>query len=423
MASLSKSQTGHYTVQFSDKHGARKTVRLGKIPKRTADDIRTRVTSIVSARKTNTELSEIALKWLSEVGDQLHEKLVRVGLVDARSDKTLGGYIDRYTARQLASPVIKTSTVNASAPHFKSLRAFFGDSRRLQSITRGDAKRWRESITEGHARNTVRKYTASAKKLFTAAIDDEIIASNPFGRLKSTMVKTRKRHYFITHSEAAAVLAHCPTLEWRLIFALARYGGLRCPSEILRLRWGDILWDKGKFIVRATKTEHHVGGGVRVVPIFPELEPLFSEAFHLAPSGTEYVIGLTRDPKKNFRKPLCQIIERAGLKPWPKPFQNLRSTRETELEAEFGLKLATAWIGNSERVAKDSYLQTTDEEYERGANWESAAKSAVAHPDTQSQQDASSNVAPENVGACYSVHPVDTCTVGDTGFEPVTSAV
>jgi hypothetical protein len=30
-----------------------------------------------------------------------------------------------------------------------------------------------------------------------------------------------------------------------------------------------------------------------------------------------------------------RIIKRAGLKPWPKLFQNLRSTRETELAEDF----------------------------------------------------------------------------------------
>ena len=32
-----------------------------------------------------------------------------------------------------------------------------------------------------------------------------------------------------------------------------------------------------------------------------------------------------------------RIIRRAGLTPWPKPFQNLRSTRETELAETYPL--------------------------------------------------------------------------------------
>jgi hypothetical protein len=38
-----------------------------------------------------------------------------------------------------------------------------------------------------------------------------------------------------------------------------------------------------------------------------------------------------RDTNINLRAQLCRVIDRAGLEPWPKLFQNLRSTRETAL--------------------------------------------------------------------------------------------
>ena len=38
-----------------------------------------------------------------------------------------------------------------------------------------------------------------------------------------------------------AVLAACPNPEWRVIVALGGYGGLRCPSETLTLKWADTL--------------------------------------------------------------------------------------------------------------------------------------------------------------------------------------
>ena len=49
--------------------------------------------------------------------------------------------------------------------------------------------------------------------------------------------------------------------------------------------------------------------------------------------------------------------------PWPKLFQNLRSARETELTERFPLHVVTAWIGNSELVARRHYLQVTDEHF------------------------------------------------------------
>jgi len=38
-----------------------------------------------------------------------------------------------------------------------------------------------------------------------------------------------------------------------------------------------------------------------------------------------------RSPNQNLRTTFEKIVTRAGLVLWPKPFQNLRSTRETEL--------------------------------------------------------------------------------------------
>ncbi len=39
-----------------------------------------------------------------------------------------------------------------------------------------------------------------------------------------------EKFYFITDDEAQKVMDACPNAEWRLLFALSRWGGLRCPS-------------------------------------------------------------------------------------------------------------------------------------------------------------------------------------------------
>ena len=46
-----------------------------------------------------------------------------------------------------------------------------------------------------------------------------------------------------------------------------------------------------------------------------------------------------------------------GREPWPKLFQNMRASRETELTAEYPLNVVCAWIGNSPAVAQTHYLQ------------------------------------------------------------------
>ncbi|MGD1043152.1 MAG: tyrosine-type recombinase/integrase [Sedimentisphaerales bacterium] len=97
------------------------------------------------------------------------------------------------------------------------------------------------------------------------------------------------------------------------------------------LTWRDIDWDKGRMLVRSPKTAHHVGHESRLVPLFPELLPYLREVFEQAEPGTEYVITRYRKHNCNLRTQFERIIAKAGLKSWPKLFQNLRSTRETEL--------------------------------------------------------------------------------------------
>jgi integrase len=87
------------------------------------------------------------------------------------------------------------------------------------------------------------------------------------------------RKHFVSWETAQRVLDACPDAEWRLIVALCRYAGIRCPSELLPLQWAEVDWERGRYLVHSPKTEHHEGGAERWVPIFPELRPYLEEAF------------------------------------------------------------------------------------------------------------------------------------------------
>lgn len=117
--------------------------------------------------------------------------------------------------------------------------------------------------------------------------------------------------------------------------------------------------------VNSPKTEHNEGGESRIVPIFPELRPFLTEAFERAEPGNEYVITRYRAKNANLRTQFERIIKRAGAEPWPKLFQNLRASRETELTAEYPLHVVCQWIGNSPAVAHAHYLQVTEADFQR----------------------------------------------------------
>lgn len=116
--------------------------------------------------------------------------------------------------------------------------------------------------------------------------------------------------------------------------------------------------------VHPPKTAHHEGKELRVIPLFAELREYLEDARELAgdiaDDPTAPVISRYRSANSNLRTQLQRIIKRASVKPWPKLFQNLRATRETELAETYPLHVVCAWIGNSPKVAADSYLQITD---------------------------------------------------------------
>src|SRR5262249_23094079 len=126
--------------------------------------------------------------------------------------------------------------------------------------------------------------------------------------------------------------------------------------EHLALEWSDVRWDLNRIRINSPKT------GERWIPLFPELKTLLQEAWDAAPEGERYVISRYRTPDVNWRPQFLRILQQAGLKPWERLFQNLRSSRQTELVNEgHPIHAVCAWIGNSVKIAADHYLQVRDE--------------------------------------------------------------
>lgn len=74
--------------------------------------------------------------------------------------------------------------------------------------------------------------------------------------------------------------------------------------------------------------------------------------FDATSDGTKFEIHRYRDRNANLRTQLVKIIKRAGLKPSPKLFHNLRASRQTELAEHYPSHVVCEWIGNSKAVAQ-----------------------------------------------------------------------
>ena len=133
----------------------------------------------------------------------------------------------------------------------------------------------------------------------------------------------------------------------------------------------------------------------------------------------------------NLRTQLLRIIKKAGLKYWPKLFQNLHSSRKTELSERRPEHVVCAWIGNSKAVARKHYLQIAEGHFERAAG--------IVNNNNEGKEKAAQNPTQQNAESCCTAshtvgEPVKFSTkrdiaiqcegvVGGTGLEPVTPCV
>lgn len=337
-----------------------------------AEFIQAKIEAIIAAKRSQRSVDPETADWIAKLESKLAIRLADLGLISPRKNSadqlrsTVIGFVDDYTTKRTD---VKQSTQLNYGKSRKYLLEYFGAERQLESVTQLDAEQFRAWLLKsGLQENTARSLCKCAKLFFGAAVKGELIPKNPFLGIKTQLVVRTDRMQFVTLEETQRLIDAAPDADWRSIIALARYGGLRSPSETFNLRWTDINWEKGELLVRSPKTEHHAGKESRRVPLFPELERVLIEASELAPDGAEFVVSRYRDVGKNIQKPFIAIIQRAGLTPWKKLFQNLRSSRETELSHLFPIQVVVQWMGNSQPVALRNYLQVRDEDFQRAAS-------------------------------------------------------
>ena len=367
MASIGIDNGGRKRVLFVAPDGRRKTIRLGKVSKRIAETAKCHIEGLLSAKIAGHSPDSETGNWLASTGDVLYDRLVKAGLTLPRKtldQVTIAHFIEEYLASRtdIAEQTLKNMRVSMNR-----LRSFFGDDREMSSIIEGDADDYRQWLVNGkYAPATISKEIIFARQIFKSAARKQVIRSNPFADVKAGKQTNTSRIHFIDRETIQAVLEACPNTHWQLVFAFARYGGVRIPSEIKFLKWTDVNWERNRITITVPKKAHIDGHQTRVIPIFPELRSLLDRAFEEAAVGEEYVVPLAQQTG-NLRTHALRIIRKAGVKVWPKPFQNLRASRENELMQQYPAHHVLAWIGHTAAVAQDHYLKVTDADFDRAS--------------------------------------------------------
>lgn len=376
MAGITGSNSKGFRITYR-LDGESEAIYLGKVAKKTADRWRTEVEHIIAARVENQPLPQGTARWIAELSEPMHGKLSDKGLVNPRGNRdvvTLKTLTDRF----LKNATVKDSTYTAYEQGVKSLTIFFGEDRDIATIDAAAADDWRAALQEpGKASPTKRKMAAAtqsarirvAKRIFKRATRWKMISENPFDHLVAGGQHNPDRTQYIPIDVVHSVLDELPDDQWRTSVALVRFAGLRCPSEVGLLRWGDVLWDRDKLNVRSPKTEGHEGHASRIVPMVPAMRELLERLFEQAPEGEQWVCPrVHQNPKINLRTTLQKAIVRAGHTAWPRLLHNLRASFATDMAAMLPAHAAAKVLGHSPLIQSQNYAKLRDSDIDTVVN-------------------------------------------------------
>ena len=336
--------------------------------KQTAQIFAYNLNRIVTLRKTGSDLTTGLIEWIDSLSDEVHAQLVNDGFLQKRirpgTLEELAGY---FLRGEIAQKELKDKTLETRRVFANRWFKFFGKHRPVLDITPKEAREYREWHAAKYQPSTWEREIKSLKTMFQFAVDDlHWTKENPFRKFKGGKSANKAKLHFVTLEETRAILEECPNAEMRLIFCLARFGGLRV-SELPVLDWEGVNFKRNSLTVnvpkKTDKRSEAMGEYVtRITPLWPELRQAFEEYWENLPEGAAMRVFPHCPSDQALTSRFKKILRRAGVQKWPKFFQSMRATRATELRRKpfsFQVDQINDWIGHTEKVAEDHYVLNT----------------------------------------------------------------
>ena len=334
--------------------------RLGLTSKQQCLAFASRLDVLIAALSTSTPVPADTLMWLTKISDKLHKRLVKIGVVQSRPKHTsLIDYMDSYIDSQSIRASQGTVKVWKRARNLAAL--LFAPTIRLDELTTGMAVEFKDFLHGRPGKRkqelmsvaTVNKMCGVLAQIFAHACEHGLVSKNPFinSMIKRSVPPNPSNHVYVEPDIVRTIISACQDEEDALMFALSRFAGLRLSSEIQELRWSDVNLETGVMRIHSPKLRNR-STSIREVPIMPEVEAALLRARQT--STSEYVMPRLRK-HTNLGTRLTRLLEAMGIPEWKKPIQNLRASAETDWMNQYGIENATAWCGNSQRVAIAHY--------------------------------------------------------------------
>lgn len=183
----------------------------------------------------------------------------------------------------------------------KHLRPRWGDVP-IGSITRHDVKAWAVQLRgTGVAPSTVQRIVHLLSASLNAAMDAEVIESNPAARIRLPGA-AKEQERFLTHDEFDAIREQLPTERDQLVADVLVSTGLRW-SELAGLHWSRIELSRG--IVAVVEVYDETSGRMKPYPK--------GKRARMVPLTEDLVARLTQYRKDHGRGDSCAVEHISGI--------------------------------------------------------------------------------------------------------------
>lgn len=223
----------------------------------------------------------------------------------------------------------------------KQLETHFGDVS-ISAVDPGGAADFIAGMDV--AATTRARKARMCRSIFKRAVNEGVLKANPFASEKVTAKAADREWPTLDAPVMDKILAACPNEQWRLLFGLCRYAGLR-SGEARALGW-DQIGDTCITLI-APKT-----GKRRQVPIEERMAAMLVSTIRTPPGPCYRLPGTGH----GLSHGASVIINRAGLS-YPKPLHSLRKACAREWRRAYGESVAALALGHSVTTAAAYYDQ------------------------------------------------------------------
>lgn len=192
--------------------------------RRDAEDAKSAVEGFLRAKKLDEPLDRKTRLYFESAPPDLLKRFVALGFSPARGASRV---VDVWQTFQAAKSSTFLSLGAKACLRSVSRLLSGGDSFRRTDSNNGSGSRFRDELTKRYARTTVANTIAGLRTFGAWSVERGYAAKNPFLAVARGSTSNKARDFQVPADWAERIFAACPSQNWRTLFALWRFAGLR----------------------------------------------------------------------------------------------------------------------------------------------------------------------------------------------------